>query len=351
MTDVQRQEDRDIRRAAHEWRTALALPQVSREEQERFRAWIEADQRHEAAFDRAETLFQAMGTLDAETLGPKVMRLSWRERLPDWLFSSTTGTLSPVRMAGVAASVIFAAILAIVMTGTSDDASRPAGTETLEFSTDVGELETVTLADGSSVTLGAKSTITVAFDDRSREIVLVSGAALFDVSSDPTRPFTVAAGSLRATAVGTRFDVRNNGGVARVAVAEGEVAISHPIVIAGNASGVEAQVSLTEGQQIAATGAEGLRGVEEISTAAVAAWQVKRLVYAGATLGELVADARRHARLEITVEDDTGTLGDARVTAFFDGSDIRGMMSTLPDILPVSVQETPSGTITIRPLP
>ncbi|MEL7044948.1 MAG: FecR domain-containing protein, partial [Pseudomonadota bacterium] len=319
MTSAEQQEERDIRRTAHEWRAALSLPNVPEQDLARFRSWVEADDRHEAAFDRAETLFQAMGSLDEATLGSRVMRRSRRERMALWSFSDAVGTLFSRRGAALAASVVLAAVLTLVYWDKADGIDRLAEAELVTYSTGVGELKTVTLADGSTVTLGAKSSITVALGTGRRTVGLHSGAALFDVAPDAARPFTVEAGPLKATAIGTRFDVRNNGGVTRVAVAEGEVAVSHPVVIAGNLSGMKMSASLTVGQQIAATETEGLRDIGEIPTAAIAAWQKKRLVYAGATLPELVADAKRYADIEIIVIGDSGSLRDARVTAFFDG--------------------------------
>ena len=134
-------------------------------------------------------------------------------------------------------------------------------------------------------------------------------------------------------------------------MADGEVSVSYPRIVGGQASSLTSTASLLAGQQVAATSSEGLRRIERIAADAVGAWRTKRLTYSGAPLAELVADARRHSNAVITIQDPGGLLDTARVTAFFDGDDIDAMMATLPDILPVEVRRTASGAIELHPLP
>jgi len=76
------------------------------------------------------------------------------------------------------------------------------------YSTGVGERRTLTLADGSVVTLDARSRIQVKYRDRERLIDLDQGQARFDVAKDPARPFRVsAAGRETVLAFGTQFNV------------------------------------------------------------------------------------------------------------------------------------------------
>jgi len=64
------------------------------------------------------------------------------------------------------------------------------------------------LSDGSSVVLSPGSTIRYypSFE-RQRRNVFLTGKALFDVKSDPARPFTVYTGDINTTVLGTRFVV------------------------------------------------------------------------------------------------------------------------------------------------
>lgn len=63
-------------------------------------------------------------------------------------------------------------------------------------------------SDGSSVVLSPGSTIRYyPFFERQRRNIFLTGKALFDVKSDPARPFTVYTGDINTTVLGTRFVV------------------------------------------------------------------------------------------------------------------------------------------------
>ncbi len=88
------------------------------------------------------------------------------------------------------------------------------------ISTTDGERKQVMLADGSRVTLGAKTEIAVQYSDCRRTILLNSGEALFDVAHDPKCPLMVIAGGGAITAMGTEFSVRRTLDYVVVKVAE-----------------------------------------------------------------------------------------------------------------------------------
>ena len=64
------------------------------------------------------------------------------------------------------------------------------------------------------------------FTNGVRHVRLARGEAYFDVVHDPSRPFTVVAGSGRVSDVGTAFAVRRTGEGAEVIVARGEVEVT-----------------------------------------------------------------------------------------------------------------------------
>jgi hypothetical protein len=59
------------------------------------------------------------------------------------------------------------------------------------YDTVIGEQRSVTLPDGSTVDLNSRSRIEIHYSQRSREISLREGQALFSVAKDPSRPFIV----------------------------------------------------------------------------------------------------------------------------------------------------------------
>lgn len=94
------------------------------------------------------------------------------------------------------------------------------------YKTAVGEYLTIALSDGTEVSLNTDSQIKVDFNEDERRIRLINGEVLFDVASNPNRPFVVYSDTAVAEAVGTSFVVRLKNTVTELAVVEGIVAFS-----------------------------------------------------------------------------------------------------------------------------
>lgn len=78
---------------------------------------------------------------------------------------------------------------------------------TADFKTEVGQIHSITLQDGSKVTLGAKSAIKLDFSSEKRQINLVQGDMYIDVAKDPQRPLIIHTPQADFKALGTRFIV------------------------------------------------------------------------------------------------------------------------------------------------
>ena len=220
-----------------------------------------------------------------------------------------------------------------------------------EYKTANGEINTVTLSDGTTATLGAATSLSFADGADARGVVLEHGEVFLEVASDNTKPFSVRANDLVSTVVGTAFEVRYNGGVSRVAVSEGEVTVHFPIKIAGRSTGQHKRLSLTPGLQASAEDERGLGDAQPIPVSDIGAWRDQRLIYDGATLAELLADIQRYSRLSVEIDPalEMGALG--KVSASFNSRDIENMAETLPDLFPVSIDRTQPGQLTVGPEP
>lgn len=93
------------------------------------------------------------------------------------------------------------------------------------YVTQVGQRQSVQLADGSQIKLDGGSEVRVSWHLRSRNIELVRGQALFAVSPMLYRPFLVDAGTAAIRVVGTRFNVNRYSDDVRVTVAQGQVEV------------------------------------------------------------------------------------------------------------------------------
>jgi ferric-dicitrate binding protein FerR (iron transport regulator) len=100
------------------------------------------------------------------------------------------------------------------------------------YATRAGEIATVRLDDGSSVTLGAASSLRIAKQSgrggTSRADFYLEGQALFKVVHDTSRLFVVHTANGTVEDIGTQFVVRSYAAdtAVQVAVAEGKVAVS-----------------------------------------------------------------------------------------------------------------------------
>jgi transmembrane sensor len=205
MVDGRRLDDMsaDIDEAAARWHLAQADDDM---DWAAFTDWLEADPRHRDAYDAIALLDDRIDAA-GPALHPRSADPMPERRSPRW------GAWSAI------AAVVIAAVLGLLYQG------RRAGEPTvIAYRTGPGQVRTIHLADGSRAILAPGSVLRV---PASREEALtLDGSAFFDVRHDVGRPLTVQAGRYTIRDVGTRFDIAVGEGMVRVAVAEGEVAVS-----------------------------------------------------------------------------------------------------------------------------
>ncbi|MEM1261984.1 MAG: FecR domain-containing protein [Pseudomonadota bacterium] len=337
-----------ISQVAHEWRQRVQNGGLSVAEQQALTSWLENDLRHEEAFDRAQTVWSALDHLVAADIDPDL--------LPPQVASATVSQPSSTQTVfaripmSLAAVVVLAAIgIASVFALSVGQDDSGATVSTLAYhQTGVGQQQTLTLDDGTVATLGAATRIDTTMSLKARVVELAGGAAYFDVAEDPSRPFTVKSGDLTATALGTEFAVRSNGGVFRVAVAEGSVEVAYPFLIDTASSGLLSREILGQGQEIAATLEAGLQPVRTIPTADVGAWRSNKLIYDGGTLRELVADANRYSSRTIVLTDSAEKFADQTITASFATDNIERMLAMLALSYPIEIDDSDADLLQLR---
>jgi transmembrane sensor len=76
------------------------------------------------------------------------------------------------------------------------------------YVTGAGESRDIAMPDGSHITLGGNTRVTVKYSLPYRDVSLEAGEAKFSVAYDPDWPFNVHAGKRDFTAMGSHFDMR-----------------------------------------------------------------------------------------------------------------------------------------------
>jgi transmembrane sensor len=197
-----------------------------------------------------------------------------------------------------------------------------------EFATVAGARSTVTLRDGTQLTLGPATHLRVPanFGQRSRTVEL-DGEAVFAVVHDARRPFAVRTARGEIRDVGTTFVVRAyaQDSVERVAVAEGEVAMAGASLRANDAAAIDRAGRVTIEHAVDVSRDFG--------------WSHGALVFEDTPLRDAVRELARTYDLTVTIAD--SALGAKLVTASFSDESVDEVLTTLTRV--IGAQYTRSG--------
>ncbi|VVN76667.1 FecR family protein [Pseudomonas fluorescens] len=295
----------DAHRVAHAWVIRLTSGAVLPADIAAARAWCEQDPAHQTAFIEARHLWQLSGQLSV----PVAKRSFTRH----WAMAS--------------AAVLVLGLSLLLVRQNAWDA---------DYRTAQGEQKQIQLADGSRIILDSDSALDVQLTPNGRQMVLRKGEALFDVAHDPGRPFSVQAGDLRATALGTVYAVRREGAQAQVTVARGRVAVS---AAAG-------KVVLQAGEAVARQ-ANGLGAKHQVDTDKALAWQHGRLVFELTPLAQVLKEIERYRPGFILISDDR--LRDLKVSGSFRLDRLDGGLAALEQVFPLKIERYTDYLLVLKP--
>lgn len=177
-----------------------------------------------------------------------------------------------------------------------------------EYATSVGEQRAIALADGSIVSLNARSSVRIELSSESRDVYLNDGQALFSVAHEKSRPFRVHVDGSIVQAVGTKFDVHRLAGRIEVAVLEGRVRVEreHPDAVATSSlQALVERTQLSEGEALSISNTGKISVPMPVNVSEISAWRQRRLVFRDRPLGEIVEEFQRYnAKPRLIVEGD-----------------------------------------------
>ena len=234
-------------------------------------------------------------------------------------------------IAGGGMAALAASLAAVVLTRAPNE----------RYETQIGEVRSVALSDGSSVSIDAKSRIEIAYDATSRDVRILSGTALFHAAHDAQRPFRVIVDNVVITDIGTIFQVADDdpSGDVDVLVTQGAVRVAAP---AG-------QVELTTGQR-ASFSKLAMHGpppkpvrMASADIERVLAWRDGQLELDGETLDSAVADINRHSRLQLRVA--SAALGRQSLYGSFRMDDAAGFARAAALSLGTDAHTDPEGVV------
>jgi transmembrane sensor len=198
---------------------------------------------------------------------------------------------------GALAASLIVALLAMQLGRLGDPSQQPQ-----VFASSMDQQREVMLADSSKVHLDVGSEISVNMTDRSREITLTRGRALFDVATDADRPFIVTAGGTRTTALGTQFQIQSHPDRVVVVLTEGSVSVTGtPEQRIDDRPHWE--VRLTPGEQLSLEGGRTTPKKRSVDTYMATSWSRGRLVFRGTPLAEALEEVNRYSTRKLRLAD------------------------------------------------
>jgi transmembrane sensor len=199
---------------------------------------------------------------------------------------------------------------------------------TADYHVAQGQIQTVTLADGSTLILDSGSALNVEFGTDLRRLQLVSGEIYVETAKDNSgwqRPFVVDTQDGRVRALGTRFSVRQQAEHSQVAVFADTVEIqpSHP----------SAPKQLLHGGQEARFASQRVESIQPIKLDRPA-WSQGVIEADNIPLSEFLLQLNRYRKGYVTCAPE---IADMRIIGSFPLKDTDRILASLETNLPIKI--------------
>jgi len=200
-----------IREKAAKYVTRLYSGEMNAQEEVIIQKWCKANDDHQDEFNTMLEIWDASTDLQLETTSEQL-----RVTKNHWSIA-------------IAASFCVGILGWILFSSQSNITAVPTvviDPQQLFYETSIGEVSTVTLTDGSVVTLNTGTRLFVDFSGNNRLTKLEHGEAFFEIQKKPARPFVIDMGASQIKVLGTKFNVYKTGNQIKVAVLEGLVEVN-----------------------------------------------------------------------------------------------------------------------------
>jgi len=342
MTDAQPHME-DVRDIAAGWFARRRSGAFTGRDQAELDAWLDADPDHAAAYAAVERAWSGAAAVRAD---PRVM--ARRQAL----------LKAQGRRAFAVRALAASLVLAVLGGGVAgvEVLTGPKPLATQAFRTTVGQRATVTLPDGSVVTLNTDTVVRTRADHDRRLVYLDRGQAFFKVAHDRRHPFVVAAAGRTVTALGTAFDVRVDHGALRVVLVEGKVRVETP-ARAPAATAAEQRARQVSPSPAFGQATEMVAGSElvapddadwRLTRADVVrdtSWTRGQIIFDNQPLGAVVEELNRYSDQKMVVA--SGRLATTPISGTFKPGDLHGFAVALENYHLARVEAETEGEVRI----
>lgn len=200
----------DLINDATRWYVLLRSGQATAGDWQCYQLWRAADPRHDALCRQLETRLGVFQIPQAQGVSGQLLQQA---------LDAPSSRRQVLQVALVGAGVAAGA------TWLAKPLGVPLADLTADIRTGTGERRTVTLDDGSELSLNAQSAADIQFDPQRRLVRLREGELLAKVAGDRIRPFMIQTDQARLRAYGNRLLVRERAGQGQVVALNGAVEI------------------------------------------------------------------------------------------------------------------------------
>lgn len=258
----------EIENTAAMWVVKTTQRELSAQENSEFQRWVNASTEHASAYYRAR----------------QIWALTSIHQQPKKITKPIKAANSYLKTT-IAASVLVCGLATLLWWSENH--------EQIDYQTKIGEVQHITLPDGSQVDLDSGAQLQLAFDGQYRQVNLLQGRAYFSVApttGSELRPFQVKAKNGVTQALGTEFVIDNEGDNVDVSVYQHSVKIS---LLSGQEVVVKAGNFTQYQQQISPILPLAKQNSEE--------WREGQIVFQQQTLSEIAAKISRYHKKQIII--------------------------------------------------
>ncbi len=311
---VNRETARDIDAAARDW-AAKALRGLSEPEQRGLDGWLEGDPRRLGAFVRAQAAWIHAERATALGSGAGLTE-TWGEEAVGPPHAAGRGLDRRVLIAGGGA-------LAASVAGGMFLLDRP-----LSIESGVGEIRSLTLAGGSTLTLDTETRVTIARGSGDRLLDLVHGKVFLNILG-AGRPFTLSVGGLALRMASGAFGLESLGDAPlSVFVTAGRLAVSQRRGLWGQTRAItlpaNSAFSLPVGADVDTA---KVRAMDADDVDRLLAWRDGMLSFGDVALATAVRAFDRYGPVRIVIADPR--LAQQKVTGLFKANDPDGFATAI----------------------
>lgn len=298
---------------------------ISQKEKQQLDQWLSASEKHQV---QRQEIVDALDAFDSQTPDFSVDLDADFARIKTRMHQSGAKVRSlPSRRRWLS---IAAAVLALAVAGWWSLTNTTPDIEWLELATGPQQQQTISLADGSSITLNENTRLRypASFDGDNRPVEL-EGEAFFDVAKNPDKPFIIATPNANVEVLGTSFNVhsRPSSAIDAVTVVSGRVAFSSLTT--------QDKVVLTAGQSASLNNNNGKITRDTVPSPAAISWKTGRLNFVNTPLTSVFTTLEQY--FDVSIENKNPDLKHCYYSFRPSKKDIDAIFKTLERVYSIEV--------------